>query len=341
MQDSFAPLVSVIIATYNSSKFIGEAVRSVLSQTYSKYEVIVVDDGSTDETKDVLREFEGSIRYVYQTNRGPSAARNAGIRLAQGEYICFLDADDIWAPKKLELQLSFLEEHPGIGLVFSDEEDMALQGGMIHSVLAKRTFYSDLLGQTPLQDAFEKLLIENFILTSTVMVRKACFAEAGLFDESLRVVEDRDLWMRIGAHCGIGFLPLILGKRREHEANISANSELNLRSRIRVWTKAQRQFPGLASRKVISALMADAHLELGYTLAAKDQWKEARKAGIRSLAFASRRALTRRSADASLPAYNWTLGLGLLPLTFLGWSTTRSLWRFTSSLLRKSETITR
>ncbi len=226
MKSDPASLVSVVIPTYNSGRFIAQAIRSVLGQTYARYEVIVVDDGSTDETKDVLREFDGHSRYLYQDNRGPSAARNAGIRLARGEYICFLDADDIWAPNKLEVQLTFMEQHPDIGLVFSDEEEVSAEGDIRPSLLAQSRFYSDLVSQKPLQDAFRKLLIENCIPTSTVMVRKACFAKAGLFDESLMVVEDRDMWLRIAADFGIACLPLILGKKREHQRNISANSEL-------------------------------------------------------------------------------------------------------------------
>jgi glycosyltransferase involved in cell wall biosynthesis len=336
MQNPSVSLVSVVIATYNSARFIGQALKSVLSQTYDRYEVIVVDDGSTDNTQEVLREFEAWIQYLYQENHGPSAARNAGIRLAKGDYICFLDADDQWSPNKLESQLAFLEDHSNIGLVFSDEEEISTPGTMRHSLLASSSFYSDLIDQTPLHDAFRKLLIENFIPTSTVMVRKACFATAGLFDESLRVVEDRDLWLRMAAHFEIACLPLVLGKKLEHEANISTNSELNLRSRIKVWRKMRRLYPNLTPVAIISGLMAEAYLQLGYILAAKEQRKEARQAGISSLTCAIRRTLMNGSADVPLPAYNWSLGLGLLPLTLLGWSRTRSLRRFTTSLLWKS-----
>ena len=332
-----SPLISVIIATYNSARFIAQAIKSVLSQTYSRYEVIIIDDGSTDETKDALREFNGAIRYLYQDNRGPSAARNAGIRLAQGEYICFLDADDLWESNKLELQLNFLEQHSDVGLVFSDEEEISAVGEPHQSLLGRSKFYSDLVDQQPLQDAFRKLLIENFILTSTVMARKACFAEAGLFDENLRVVEDRDLWLRIGAHFGIACLPRILGKKRAHEANISANSELTLRSRIQVWKKVRHRFPSLAPADVMTALCAETYLQLGYILLTTDRRKEARQASLKSLTYAIQHYLVSGSTDMSLPSYRWDFAIGLLPLTFLGWSTTRSLWRFSHALVSKSE----
>ena len=335
MENVPTSLVSVVIPTYNSGRFIAQAIQSVLDQSYARYEVIVIDDGSTDETKDVLREFDGRIRYLYQANRGPSAARNAGIRLARGEYICFLDADDIWTPNKLEVQLTFMEQHPDIGLVFSDEEEISAEGDICQSLLAQSRFHSDLVSQKPLQDAFRKLLIENRIPTSTVMVRKACFAKAGLFDESLRVVEDRDMWLRIAANFGIACLPLILGKKREHEGNISTNSELTLRSRIEVWKKARRQFSSVVSASIISALLAKTHLQLGYILLAKDQRKEARQIGIRSLAYAIRHTVMSGSSDKSLPPFQWRLAMGLLPLTFFRWSMMQSLWRVTKGLLRK------
>jgi glycosyltransferase involved in cell wall biosynthesis len=323
-----SPLITVIIPTYNSANFVLEAVQSVLDQTYRRFEVIVVDDGSTDDTGVVLHRFRNLIRYLYQENQGPSAARNAGIRAARGEYICFLDADDLWVPEKLELQLKFLEEYPRVGLVFSDEVDLSVQESAHASILGRKQFYSDLVHQRPLQSAFSKLLVENFVLTSTVMARKTCFAEAGLFDESLRVVEDRDLWLRIAAYVPIGCLPLMVGKRREHENNISTNSELNLRSRIKVWNKARYRFPTFTPAQVLNALFADAHLELAHILLDKDERKEARDSLTKSLTYAMSYTFISRSGQEPLPRYRWCFAIGLLPLTFCGWSTARSLWRF-------------
>ena len=118
--DNQSPLVSVIIPTDIADRVIEKAIQSVVDQRYRSYEIIVVDDGSTDKTKDILRGFNGQIRCLYQENRGPSAARNAGIKIAQGKYICFLDADDLLTPDKLAAQVDFLELHPDIAFVFSD-----------------------------------------------------------------------------------------------------------------------------------------------------------------------------------------------------------------------------
>ena len=261
-----SPLVSVIIPTFNSGKFIAHAVQSVLAQTYRQLEIIVIDDGSTDATKDVLREFNGHIRYCYQENRGPSAARNAGIKIARGDYICFLDADDIWMPNKLEVQLAFMEQYDDISLVFSDTEEVDPDKGLHRSVLARTVLRNDIVSQIPIQDAFKKLLITNFIPTSMVMVRKQCFVKAGLFNESLRVVEDRDMWLRIAVFFKIACTPLILGKKRVHESNISRNTELSLRSKIKVWKRAPCLCPSSVPAALLDALLARAHLQLGYLL---------------------------------------------------------------------------
>src|SRR2546428_514370 len=155
------PLISIIIPTYNSGRFVAQAVQSVLKQTYRCYEILVVDDGSTDETKDVLSKFGNCIKYIYQENRGPSAARNVGIKVARGKYVCFLDADDMWVPNKLKVQLAFIERDDGIGLVFSDHEEFDAEGILCRSFLAGKMFRSDIISPVPIKEAFKKLIIEN------------------------------------------------------------------------------------------------------------------------------------------------------------------------------------
>ena len=118
------PRVSVIIPTYNSARFVVQAVESVLAQTYSDFEVIVVDDGSTDNTPVALAGYRQKIRYLHQENRGPSAARNAGYRASQGDYVLFLDSDDLIPPDTLERQVSFLNDHPEFGLVYSASQQI-------------------------------------------------------------------------------------------------------------------------------------------------------------------------------------------------------------------------
>jgi glycosyltransferase involved in cell wall biosynthesis len=327
------PLVSIIIATYNSGAFIAQAVQSALEQTYGRYEVLIIDDGSTDKTQSVLDVFHDRITYMYQQNGGPSAARNLGLTVAQGEYICFLDADDLWIPNKLEVQLAFMECHPDIGLVFSDEEEIEDKRVLCGSLLVRSKFYPAITSQIPIQKACMKLLIENFVPTSTVMVRKECFVKVGLFDESLRVSEDRDMWSRIAAYFGIACVPLILGKKRAHQHNISSNSALTLRSRIRVWEKARHLFPHLVPATVLDNLLADAHLQLGYIMLTKDQREEARQHGWKSLVYAAKHITIRERLDKSLPSYRWFFCVGLILFTYMGWPMTRLLWQTKNTLL--------
>ena len=114
------PKVSVIIPTYQYDSFIGEAIDSVLAQTYKDYELIVVDDGSIDRTREIISKYGSNINYIYQENKGLAAARNTGIRATKGEYLSFLDADDAWLPNKLEVEVEFLDTHPVVGMVYSN-----------------------------------------------------------------------------------------------------------------------------------------------------------------------------------------------------------------------------
>ena len=135
------PVVSAIIPTYNFGRFLGEAIQSVLDQTFTDFELIVVDDGSTDDTREVVGSFNDSrIRYIYQENRGLPAARNTGIKASRGEYIAFLDSDDIWLTQNLELKVKSLDSHPDAGLVCSDGYNFddatgAIIGTLWHDVL--------------------------------------------------------------------------------------------------------------------------------------------------------------------------------------------------------------
>ncbi len=281
------PLVSVIIPTYNSGKYISHAVQSVLEQSCRSYEVIVIDDGSTDGTKDVLSGFHDRIKYFYQENQGPSAARNKGIKKAKGEYISFLDADDLWTSNKIEVQLDFLERHRDIGLVFSDIKEF--DGEKIinrrSSCLAVQVYGPDNVLQVPLQEAFIKLLMTNFIPTNTVMVRKECFKKAGIFDESLRIVEDRDMWLRIAAYYKIGRLPLVLCKRRLHVSNISKDQGLSISSQIKVLEKHLHLFPDLTPSSLINKKLSRLCLSYGYGHLLKNRKRESRQMAFKSLSY--------------------------------------------------------
>src|SRR5712692_3480948 len=188
-------LVSVVIPTFNSADYVVQAIQSVLAQTYQEFEIIVVDDASTDNTEELLRPFADRICYVRQDRGGQSAARNRGILQARGELIAFLDADDLWRPTKLARQVEYLKCHPEACLVYTDFTRGPLPGSNNESRLR------DFKPRDP-ADVFHGLLEENFIATPTVMVRRSALARSGLFDPTLRGSEDLDLWLRLAGEPG-------------------------------------------------------------------------------------------------------------------------------------------
>ena len=195
------PTVSVIIPTYNRSNFILETLESVFAQTYSDYEIIVINDGSTDDTEDILKPLisSGSIRYLFQANQGESAARNHGIRLAHGRYIAFLDSDDLILPKKLEKQVEFLENNPEIGFVHSSFvrfNDSGEEIGFRDTSHLTGWVYPDYL-----------LDWSVLIPPSTVMVCAEIFSEVGGFLVGMRWGPDLDMWRRITKQYPIGAIP--------------------------------------------------------------------------------------------------------------------------------------
>ncbi len=181
-------LISVIIPTYNRKNFLKIAVESVLNQTYKNFELIIVDDGSTDDTENLIKSYNDErIIYWYQKNRGASAARNTGISIANGYYIAFLDSDDRWKPEKLEIQYQAMEEHPEFML--SHTEEIWYRNGKILNPKKKHKKQHG--------DIFKQSLQLCAISMSTVMVKKELFNLIGLYDEKLEVCEDYDMWLRV------------------------------------------------------------------------------------------------------------------------------------------------
>lgn len=277
------PLVSVVIPAYNAGRFVGQAVRSALDQTYGNREVIVVDDGSTDDTKLVLSQFAGQVRYLHQENRGASAARNTGVRAAEGAIICFLDADDLWALNKLELQVAFLQEHRDIGLVSGQHEEFRDNGAPYVPFVATQDPARSAARTFPHPAGFLQLVRSNFIRGNTVMARKECFDKVGLFDVNLAAAEDWDMWIRIAAHFSIACLPWVMSKKRLHGSNKSADLERMANSRIKIVEKNQSLFPGLAPAAVWDEVLGKYYLRAGCTALVKNRPTEARQMARRSL----------------------------------------------------------
>jgi glycosyltransferase involved in cell wall biosynthesis len=238
--------VSVIIPTYNRANLIAETIESVLRQTLEDREVIVVDDGSTDKTAQEVEKFADRIIHVRQPNSGAAKARKTGIRMARGEYIAFLDSDDLWLPEKLELQYQAVVQSPLQGLNFTDVMWFTDSEVMIPSLRDKYQLHTG--------EVFEKLLFDNWIATSSVLVRKECLEEAGGFDEDPRVVyvEDWNLWIRLARRHQFGMVDKVLVKRRYHPNRLGLeNPEKQFKAIFYNLEKLQKIFPELEEKAAL------------------------------------------------------------------------------------------
>ena len=226
-------MISVVIPTFNRAAFVGEAVRSVLGQrgAAEDVEIIVVDDGSTDDTGESLRSLPGNVRYIRRERSGVSAARNLGITESKGEWIAFLDSDDLWLPGKLCAQMKFFADHPEIPLC-QTEEIWVRNGKRVNA----RKYH-----KKPAGYCFSLLLERCLVSPSAVILNRGVFDSVGLFDESLPACEDYDLWLRVGCRFPIGLVeePLII-KRGGHPDQLSTTVANLDRYRIEAIVKLLR-----------------------------------------------------------------------------------------------------
>jgi glycosyltransferase involved in cell wall biosynthesis len=210
------PEVSVIIPTYNRQHFIGKAIDSVLNQTYKDYELIIVDDGSTDGTTEWIKKTYPDVRLVRcEVNRGSASVRNDGIRLATGEFIGFLDSDDEWEPGFLAVQVKALKENPEAVLSYCDYTEVKTDGFQFTHNLKPWRSYPNLTHQ---------LLMDNIIHTmSLVVIRRETLLQAGLLNETLKISHDRELYLRLLYWGKIVHVPQSLVLKMTHQGNIVGN----------------------------------------------------------------------------------------------------------------------
>ncbi len=267
------PKVSVIIATYNREKFVCESLESVLNQTYRDYEVIVINDGSTDNTEELLGRYANRIKYKRIDHAGISVSRNTGLRMASGDLIAFNDDDDVWLPGCLELRAKCMEDHPDLDMLFADVVLFNEQGTLFDSWMAERSVFRK-IPKTQVNEhllilggnIFDFLVQERFITMPTLMVRRRCLDKVGHFDESLIAQDDYDLYLRLARDGTVGYLDKQLAKCRMHGKNISGNPERRLKSRIALWEKFTDYYPDLprTSLRLIIRELSRTHHELGY-----------------------------------------------------------------------------
>lgn len=227
------PEVSVVIPTYNRGQSVCKAIESVLAQTFDRYEIVVVDDGSTDDTRDRVSRYGGAVRYVHKTNGGVASARNEGLRHARGRYVAWLDSDDEWLPFKLELQMRVLRQRPNVSIVFSDFSGVDDEGDLTYSYAARYfgnygRFGGSLSGIFEHQESlplcvnvhgrelsevtvhrgnlYDAMIWGNLILTSTTVLDRRLVDQFGFFDESLAVYEDYEFHLRLCRNATVAFV---------------------------------------------------------------------------------------------------------------------------------------
>ena len=196
------PLVSVIIPSYNCETYIAETINSVLAQDYPSIELLIIDDGSTDDTCKIIEQYSNRLKLIQQQNAGVCVARNRGIREAHGDYICLMDHDDYWFPDKISLQIKAFQNHPEVGIVYSEFKRWYPNSNGLHP---PTDGFRDYHHESDIDEAFSgwiyhQLLLDCWVLTSTAMFRSDIFQTCGYFDESLPFSEDWDLWLRISLH---------------------------------------------------------------------------------------------------------------------------------------------
>ncbi len=225
MKGTHEPLVSVIMPAYNTARYIREAIDSVLDQDYGNKELIVIDDGSTDGTLDIVRSYGDRLTLITQQNQGSAVARNAGLAAARGEYIAFLDSDDVWLPGKLGLQVRYLQDHPGIGMIYArwqvwkpgadggfapaaslvDVHDGGRSSADAPAIVAEQSGW-----------LYNRLLFTSLLHTITVMARRELVAAVGEFDAELKRGQDYDYWLRTSRVTEIRQLDRVLALYRVH-----------------------------------------------------------------------------------------------------------------------------
>jgi glycosyltransferase involved in cell wall biosynthesis len=266
-------LVSVIMPVYGGERFVAAAIRSVLAQSYDRYELVIVNDGSPDGSAGEIARFlpHPKIRYTEQKNAGVANARNAGIAMSMGAAVALLDQDDLWLPDKLERQMAFLAERPDVGFVHSRVEciDGAGATRSCEGAIQVHPFAGRCAGA---------LLAGNAIAPLTVVMRRACLDEVGVFDQQFAPADDWHLWLRIARIYPVGFLDRITAQYRFHGDNVSKDQLIMQRAILRVVDAVCERFPDIAQSTTPTELAAARSRMLKVTaevLAARGQRGEA------------------------------------------------------------------
>ena len=266
--------VAIIIPTYNRADLIAETIESALAQTYKDIEIIVVDDGSTDNTRDVVESFGSRVRYLWQPSSGrPAAPRNLGARSTSAEFLAFVDSDDLLLPRKTATQLRYLEEHPECDLVFGDCAYMEFDGSEIpgSTTFTEKQWNGDA--------SLRQLLHRNVITVVAPLVRRAAFERAGGFDPTMHH-EDYDLWLRMAVAGTIAGTNDIVARVRLGKCRRSTDRVAMVRGDVQLFERFQSRFPELMQRygDIVRRRLTFAYLFIGIALQDEGQRHDALKA---------------------------------------------------------------
>jgi len=246
------PKVDVIVPAYNSAKYLPAAIQSVIAQSFVDWKILLVDDGSTDNTAEVVAPFldrlGSKITYIKQQNRGVSAARNTAIRASTSEFLALLDADDVWAPCRLSASLKVLEERPLAGLAYGLTTLIDPEGRFIRTPEGNVKHAEGRIAPYIYMRKVE-------LPSPTITFRRKCVDEVGVFDETMRTTEDRDLWFRIGLHYEVAFVPEVIAYYRVSPGSLTKDSQGMLQAQFQFIRKNYgAKGCGLRSRQIAMAL---------------------------------------------------------------------------------------
>jgi glycosyltransferase involved in cell wall biosynthesis len=268
---SEVPQVSVVIATYNRANFLPETIDSVLQQTFQEYELIVVDDGSTDGTRTLLQSYPSRVSYLYQQNRGPSAARNLGVRHARAPWIAFQDSDDLSKPDHLETLYAYANDHPDCGMVFANGAYLGGPFRKRETIIPEAKSRRLANNGVRLVDLFEKSVVR----LQASLISKEAYQTVGGHDESLRICMDLDLSFRLFMRYPVAYLDRVVFLSRRHEGNSGQNEELRLTENIRVIDKLVAEFP--AAEHDLGRRRIRQRMSYRYYRLAKGRWKRGQR----------------------------------------------------------------
>ena len=263
-------LISIITPTYNREAFLPAAIESVLAQSYKEFELIIVDDGSTDNSRELINAYadkDPRVKYLYQENQRQSVARNYALSIAKGDFICFLDSDNYWPHDKLEKSLKAFEQHPEADIVYGDCITIDEQGNELHRNNMRR--YSGNIAALLLKD--------NFVSMNTTMTRRKCFNEMGGMSGKRRVADDYDLWLKFSARYRFQYIPEFLAYYRVMENQISSNKKLRFETNEKIILDFLAAFPDAVSEHEKKAGLTAFYTRKARHYAASDK-KEAYKA---------------------------------------------------------------